>query len=197
VVTTVRAATEDDVEAVAACLARAFADDPVMLHLFGDRPDIVRRLTLFFGTDVRRRLRTGHPVWTNDDRTAAACWAPPEEWRTPISAFFRTAPVMIRIIGRRIVPALQALQAVEKAHPETPHWYLAELGTDPEHQGKGHGAAVMAPVLDRCDTEGLPAYLESSKERNVPYYRRFGFEVTDEIQLPKGPVVWGMWRDPR
>jgi len=27
------------------------------------------------------------------------------------------------------------------------------------------------PVLDICDREGLPAYLESSKERNVAFYR--------------------------
>ncbi|MFD0534677.1 GNAT family N-acetyltransferase [Actinomadura luteofluorescens] len=65
-------------------------------------------------------------------------------------------------------------------------------------QGNGLGAALLRSRLDRCDTEGLPAYLESSKERNVPYYERFGFRVTRELPLPgKGcPPVWLMWRDP-
>jgi hypothetical protein len=56
----------------------------------------------------------------------------------------------------------------------------------------------MASRLDRCDAEHAPAYLESSNPDNVPYYMRFGFEVTGEIQLPNGgPTMWPMWRAAR
>jgi hypothetical protein len=55
----------------------------------------------------------------------------------------------------------------------------------------------MEPVLARCDAEGLPAYLESSKHANIAFYGRHGFEVTDEVTLPDGPTVWCMWREPR
>ena len=78
-----------------------------------------------------------------------------------------------------------------------PHWYLAILGTDPPHQGKGVGGALLAPVLTRCDTEGTGAYLESSKPDNVPYYERFGFRVSGQIDMPDGPTMWPMWRDPQ
>ena len=57
---------------------------------------------------------------------------------------------------------------------------------------------VIDAVLETCDAEGIPAFLESSKERNISYYERFGFEVTGEERLPKGgPPFWTMWREPR
>jgi GNAT superfamily N-acetyltransferase len=82
-------------------------------------------------------------------------------------------------------------------HPEEPHWYLAVLGTATDHQGKGVGSALMAPVLAKCDAEGIPAYLESSKESNIPFYRRHGFEVSGEVNVKNGPKLWPMWRDPQ
>ena len=70
------------------------------------------------------------------------------------------------------------------------------LGVDPPRQGEGLGSALMQPVLELCDRERVPAYLESSKERNVDFYARHGFRVTSELRLPKGPAMWPMWRNP-
>ncbi len=36
----------------------------------------------------------------------------------------------------------------------------------------------MNAVLDRCDREGLPAYLEASSDRSRKLYERLGFELT-------------------
>lgn len=55
----------------------------------------------------------------------------------------------------------------------------------------------MRPVLDMCDRDGVPAYLEASSERNKALYLRHGFEVVGEIKLPDGPRMWPMWRSPR
>jgi hypothetical protein len=54
----------------------------------------------------------------------------------------------------------------------------------------------MTRVLDQCDTEGLPAYLETQKESNLAFYGRYGFEVADEIRLPNCPPAWTMMRQP-
>jgi GNAT superfamily N-acetyltransferase len=70
------------------------------------------------------------------------------------------------------------------------------LSIAPEHQRQGHGAALLAPVLGRCDRDGTPAYLETNRESNLPYYRRFGFELTERVSLPDSPPLWLMWREP-
>ena len=55
----------------------------------------------------------------------------------------------------------------------------------------------MRPMLERCDGEGVPAYLESSTERNRALYERNGFAMTERFHMPgRGPVVRSMWREP-
>lgn len=84
--------------------------------------------------------------------------------------------------------------ALHKARPSDPHWYLATLGTDPRAQGKGVGSALVRSGLERCDREGAHAYLECM-EHLVLYYERFGFEMTGEIEMPEDvPDQVSMWR---
>jgi hypothetical protein len=54
-------------------------------------------------------------------------------------------------------------------------------------------------VLERCDGERVPAFLESSNPRNIPFYERQGFVVTKRLdRLPGGaPLLTQMWREPR
>lgn len=87
---------------------------------------------------------------------------------------------------------------MQRVHPEEPHWYLAVIGSDTTVRGGGFGQALMRSRLDRCDAEHAPAHLESSNPDNVPYYLRFGFEVTGEITIPGGgPTLIPMWRPAR
>ena len=67
----------------------------------------------------------------------------------------------------------------------------------PERQGRGLGTALLQPVLERCDRDKVPAYLEATTPRNLACYQRNGFEVTQEFALPDGPPMWPMWRTPR
>lgn len=191
---TVRPAGPADVEPAGRTLAAAFHDDPVMSWLFPDDARRVDRLSRFFGYAVRHRPGT---VWTTDHHAGAAVWAPPGAWRTKPSEVLSGIPFFTRLFGRRLPGALRLLSMIEKAHPDEPHWYLVALGTEPARQGTGVGSALLRPVLDRCDDEGVPAYLESSKPSNIAFYARHGFEVTGELTLRDGPTVWPMWRDPR
>jgi ribosomal protein S18 acetylase RimI-like enzyme len=195
---TVRRATPADVDAMAAQLAATFDDDPVIRHIFRNtarRPAALRR---YFATQMRADYLPFGGCYTTEGYTGAAIWAPAgKPLLTGAKAIATMLPVL-PYVAAHLSTTLRLLALVEGMHPHEPHWYLATLGTDVAHQGQGVGGALLAPVLAHCDREGLPAYLESSKERNVPFYRRHGFEVVKEVTLPgNGPPIWTMWRDPQ
>jgi GNAT superfamily N-acetyltransferase len=194
----VRAAPED-VGPLAAALARAFDDDPLSLYLFGGPRTRAAGLARFFTIQLRHTYLRHGEVWTTADRAGAALWAPPTMPRPGGTDLLRILPVVpyLSIWGRKTPDVVRLLAAYERARPRQAHWYLGTLGTDPDRQGQGVGSALLRVVLDRLDLEGIPAYLESSKERNLAFYARHGFQVTGEITTPRGPTLWLMWREPR
>lgn len=194
----VRRATRADLPAIGQVLGRAFDDDPVMNFVIRSRP-VAPRVGLLLGLVAEVHLPDESVLVAEDSKSGeilgAAVWAPPNRWRVPLTAYLRHLPTLIHIVGLRGVTKVKVLSDIERHHPPEPHHYLAVLGTDPAHRGRGIGGALMAPVLERCDVEGLPAYLESSKESNVPYYARVGFHVTAPHTIRNGPIMQFMWRD--
>jgi len=194
----VRPARSEELPALARMLARAFLDDPVAEWAF--RPDDMREVALerFQATRLRPLMGRGE-VWTNDELSCAALWAAPGRWRaTPREeAQITRCFLHPRLITRLPLTAI-GWQLLERDHPKSPeHWYLAVLGTEPAAQGRGLGSAVLSAMLEQCDRDGVGAYLESSKERNVDFYARHGFRVSGRLRLLRGPPMWPMWRDPR
>ena len=197
-VAVVRRATKGDVTAMAAQLARTFLDDPVTSHIFRNEARREAGLRAFFGTQMRADYLPFGGCYTTEGYSGSAIWAPAGKPMLTGLAGVMTMVSVLPYVATNLVTTLRLLNLVESMHPHEPHWYLATLGTAVDAQGKGVGGAVMAPVLEHCDREGLPAYLESSKERNVPFYRRHGFEVVEEVSLPgDGPSIWTMWREPQ
>jgi GNAT superfamily N-acetyltransferase len=194
--TEVRRAARADVEGVARALARAFEDDPVMGWFFPDERARLERIERVFRMRVAGLLKQDE-IYTTDDHAGAAVWAQPGRWEMgPLEGLAFVAR-LLPMVGTRVGVLARGWTAIDRLHPKEPHWYLAILGTEPDHQGNGIGSALMRPVLDDCDRNEVGAYLESSKRSNLAYYERHGFRVTGELTLPDGPPIWPMWRDPR
>lgn len=197
---TVRAARRDDLGELGEVLGRAFGDDPVMGYVIPHRP-LAPRAALLLRTIAAEHVEHDPVFVAVDDDTGrilgGSIWANPGNWKVPVRAYLRHLPTLYRATGLQGFGKIRILDSIERHHPTDDHYYLAVIGTDPGAQGRGIGAALMAPMLRRCDDEGLPAYLESSKESNLGYYHRHGFEVTREFPLHdgRGPSVWFMWRD--
>jgi GNAT superfamily N-acetyltransferase len=190
-------AGETDTEPLTDVLQAAFWDDPVTRWILPDEGSRSRRLARFFRVLLERHYLPMRAVWTTSDQLGGALWSPPGYWRVTPRELMAAGPALAVVGGRHALRAVRLFDEVERRHPTVPHWYLGVLGTDPPHQGHGIGSALLRPVLERCDREGIPAYLESSKESNIPFYGRHGFAVTGEIGAASGgPTLWAMWREP-
>jgi GNAT superfamily N-acetyltransferase len=188
----VRVATEHDVDGVTATLAAAFELDPLWSWAFpsGGLADLWRLLVV---SALRYRW-----VWVAGDYAAAAVWIPPGGVELTEDEEVSLGPMLERLIGRRAAEVESLFGRLAENHPDQPpHYYLSLLGTHPSHRGKGLGMALLAENLAMIDSEGMPAYLESSNPDNDPRYERLGFVRAGEFQRPDGQLTCStMWREP-
>ncbi len=187
----------------AAVLTRAFHDDPGMAYVFPEEAARRKRSPWCFRMNVRYALRYGGLVHT----TAAgirgvAVWLPPGGFRVRLRRLVALGVLAAPFrVGAGALLRLRRLGAFHERRHELDvaprHWYLLTLGVDPAHQGRGIGGTLLRPVLSRADAEGLPAYLETAKERNVAFYRRYRFAVVSSEEVTGGgPRFFTMRRPP-
>lgn len=192
---TPKTAAMEDAPFVSRTLAGAFDDDPMMRWFFPDDASRQAGLGRYFTTLFTRQYAR-HGVC---ERTgaAAAFWVAPEGQAKAVPDA-ETIQELQNILGDRAPLFRDAVESAARHTPQEPHWYLAVIGADPAARGQGHGAALLRSGLAKADAAGLPAYLESSKPDNLPFYEYFGFTVRAELQLPGGgPALWAMRREPR
>jgi ribosomal protein S18 acetylase RimI-like enzyme len=194
----VRPATPDDVPDAADVLADAFADYPwtrwtVDADDHGERLRALHHLYLSAVALPFGRVDVGA---TPEGLVSVAVWVP--STAVPEDVWTRVGPAAAELAGDRAT-AGDAAEATLAGHRlEESHVALAGLGVAPSRQGRGLGAATLAPGLARADRDGLPVHLETSAASNVRLYQRVGFTVADVVDLPGGgPRTWLMRREPR
>lgn len=193
---TLRKATVEDVPQLARVLAEAFNDDPAFEWLLPNERKRPLGLRRFFAIELRAVGLERGSVWTTDELAGAALSTDPGKWRLPVHALALHGPAFHRAFGMRLPRAVTMLTRMESRHVRQPHHYFPAIGVAPERQGQGLGRGLMAPTLDRCDREGLAAYLEASSVRNAALYERLGFEVIREMHYGGSQPLRLMLRPP-
>ena len=195
------AASGRNLDEAAAVAARAFHHDPFFEFLDPSPLRRARGLGLFFRAALRALGSVGQITGARqaDGRLmGVAAWIPPGHY--PLSGPAQGVELLgaARAMVRRpagLRDGMRYLVAIDRAHPKEPMWYPLLLVVDPLVQRAGIGAWLQAPGLEAADQEGVDCYLETQKAENVSYYRRFGYEVVDELRpVLEGPPLWTMRR---
>lgn len=182
---------------MAEAVARGFHDNEIWAWVVPDERRRVRLMARVYRRRLRHLYMVRGEAWTTPDTVGGAFWIPPGQPKRRLRDGLAEATALFPGLGVRGARRGSRLDRVmAEHHPTEPHWYLEVLSIAPEHQREGHGAALLSPVLERCDHDRVPAYLETNRESNLPYYRRFGFDLTQQVAPEGGPPLWLMWREP-
>ena len=176
-----------------AALTLAFSADPVNRWSWPEAADYLAAFPAFvralggnaFAAECAFEIAGG---------TGAALWLPPGV--EPDEAAL-IGIVQHTVHASRQNDLYELIQQAGSFHPQSAHWYLPFVGVEPMQQGRGLGALLLRPILERCDLERLPAYLESTNPRNAPFYESLGFRSIGIIQAGTSPSIVPMLREPQ
>ncbi|KAF2453682.1 acetyltransferase [Lineolata rhizophorae] len=217
--------TEADVDSAINTVQQAFADDPYNKWIYDDRSKFSpARNRVSLGLRCRWGIQHGlfyvakDPASATPDKVlGTAMWlaprpaAEPESWSLYLSYWrlWLSQVYMNAVYGRGglnvkrywIWKARQK-EAQEALWTDPRGYYFCNIVTVlPEAQRRGVGRKLMEVVLEKADEEGMPAYLESSRnEPNVPIYEKFGFKLVREMECDDdgtGIQLYCMMRDPK
>ena len=191
----IRRARWSDRAVVNRLLHDAFVDDPVSVWVFPDATDRSIRHSALISAFLDLTLSEGRVDMTRDG-TAVALWLSVPAGQLADGS----GPALVREVVDPDNERIELMgRLTEAAHPtDRAHEYLQLVAVEPGRQGEGLGGALISATLTHCDRQGVPAYLEASTARSRCLYERLGFAFTGRtVDLPGGPAMWPMWRDPR
>lgn len=189
----VRVMTAADEDRAIETVVLAFAADPMARWTWPEAHQYLAampRMVRAFGS----RAYSSGSAFGADGYAGVSLWLPPGVQADEEGL----GAVLESTVTPSLAPETGAIfEQMAAYHPTEPHWYLPLIGVDPAHQGEGQGAALMDHALARCDQDHVPAYLESSNPRNIPFYERYGFKQLGAIQVGSSPTLVPMLRPPR
>jgi ribosomal protein S18 acetylase RimI-like enzyme len=187
------AATAADEASIIDVLVRANWADPAARWVWPDSQQFLMHFPSFVRAFGGKAFAHGSAYYV-DVYVGAALWLPPD--------VHPDEEALIALVQRTVSEQIQkdffsVFERMGRYHPSEPHWYLPLMGVDPSQQGKGFGSALLQHTLKQFDRDNKLAYLESSNPRNIPLYKRHGFELLDTIQSGTSPSIAPMLRRPR
>ena len=176
-------ATNSDKAKIIEILTRSFDDNKSVNYVVKQDQNRVERIRNLMDYSFNVCNEFGE-VWMSDDQQACALILFPDKKRSSFRTLLWDLKLALSVIGIDRVSAVLKREAMIKSnHPKEPIAYLWFIGVNPQLQGKGVGSAFIKEVIQECERKKRPIYLETSMEKNLPFYKKFGFEIFQSLQL--------------
>lgn len=164
-------------------LARSFKNNQSVNYIAKSAQNNFGRIQNLMDYSFEVCYRFGE-VYLSDDRTAAALVLYPEKKKGNFSSMLLDIKLVLNCIGvSNVGRALKRESRIKKIQPQIPMYYLWFIGVHPDHQATGIGSQLMEEIIKDSERMQKPIYLETSTLSNLPWYKKFGFDIYHELDL--------------
>lgn len=123
-------------------------------------------------------------VFLSDNKKACALILYPEKKKTNLKSISLDLKLIVSCVGvSNIKKALARESKIKSLQPKELMYYIWFIGVYPSHQNSGTGTELLNEIIEDSRKKQRPIYLETSTLKNLPWYRKFGFDVYNELQL--------------
>lgn len=123
-------------------------------------------------------------VFLSDDKKACALITYPDKKRTNLKSILLDVKLIFFAVGlKNIKKTLARETLINKVQPKELKYYLWFIGVDPEYQNEGIGSVLLDEIIEDSEHKKRPIYLETSTLKNLPWYKKFGFQIYHELDL--------------
>lgn len=177
-------------------MCRAFARDPLFLHVFGDSEldsNARMRVTAFLSFLFDKSFLLHEEIWgifDEDSLLGTYIVEKPQastfqNVKGGILLIGRLIPLFFQLSGKTVLLLQSYMRMSRAAAPPWKHHYLIMIGVKPEAQGKGIGKIMMHHLLQSVqdDHESRGIALDTENEHNVALYEKLGFTLRETTKM--------------
>ncbi|MCZ4223528.1 GNAT family N-acetyltransferase [Pedobacter rhodius] len=176
-------ATYDDKKLVIDILSQSFDANQSVNYVIHQDNKRIRRIQALMAYSFNVCFQFGN-VYLTDDRTACALILFPDKKKTSLKTISWDIKLIIKSFGiLNIYKVLSRESKIKKHQPNELMYYLWFVGVLPERQNTGRGTQLINEIIKDSKRIGRAIYLETSTVKNIPWYKKFGFEIYDQLDL--------------
>ncbi len=176
-------ATHSDYQLLIQILSTAFNQNQSVNYIVRQDRKRQKRIENLIAYSLKVCAEFGE-VFLSDDRKACALIVYPDKKKTTFPSILWDINLILSCTGiGNIGKILNREAKIKQRHPLTPFTHLWYIGVLPHEQGKGIGTRLLEEVIQWSAAQNRPLYLETSSESNLPFYRKAGFEIFDQLEL--------------
>lgn len=178
---TISISTQKDT--VAGILAKSFEKNQSVNYIL--KQDKARRKRVKYLMEYSYRICSKFgKIILSEDKTACALLLYPEQKRVTFQSIVWDIQLVFRCIGiKKILRTLRRESLIKRLQPKEPMTHVWFIGVDPQEQNKGKGSLLLKSILEKSKKEKRMVCLETSTLKNLPWYKKMGFEIYHEEDI--------------
>ncbi len=176
-------ATSYDKAHVVDIISRSFSDNPSVNDVIKQDQRREQRIQELVSYSFDTCMLFGE-VWISEDTHAAALILLSDQKKATLKTVLLDLRLAFKAIGiHRVMKVMGRESQIKRHYTDRSYVYIWFIGVEPDQQQKGTGSQLLREITEHYSDLKLPFYLETSVDRNLPWYRSFGFDVYQQIDM--------------